>query len=46
LLALYVTDTDLRRERGAAAEAESRHYDWDRINQVVLDTYLRLAKAA
>ncbi len=43
-LADYCTNTALRDAHGRAAEAESRCYDWDAINQAVLDTYLRLVK--
>jgi glycosyltransferase involved in cell wall biosynthesis len=41
-LADYITDPELRARHGAAGERRSLDYDWDRINQVVADTYLRL----
>lgn len=41
-LARYITDPELRARHGAAGERRSLDYDWDRINQVVADTYLRL----
>lgn len=41
-LALYLRDGDLRRQHGAAGEVRSRDFSWDRINQTVVDTYLRL----
>jgi phosphatidylinositol alpha 1,6-mannosyltransferase len=40
----YCENTDLRQRHGAAALAESQNYDWDAINQVVADTYLRLIR--
>lgn len=43
-LQTYCTDAQLRSAHGAAALAESRTYDWDAINQVVADTYLRLIR--
>jgi phosphatidylinositol alpha 1,6-mannosyltransferase len=45
-LADYCTDHMMRLSHGAAALEESRIYDWDRVNQVVLDTYLRLLSPA
>lgn len=44
-LAPYCTDHDLRRAHGGAGEIRARAYDWDAINQVVVDTYLRLGEA-
>jgi len=41
----YVTDADLRRRHGAAGEARSLEFSWDKINQAVADTYLRLVRA-
>ncbi len=38
----YVEQPDLRARHGAAGEARSRDFSWDRINQAVADTYLRL----
>ena len=43
-LQAYVTDPDLRRRHGAAGAARSLDYSWDRINQAVADTYLRLIR--
>ncbi len=40
----YCTNSALRDAHGRAGEAASRHYDWDSVNQAVLDTYLRLAR--
>jgi phosphatidylinositol alpha 1,6-mannosyltransferase len=41
-LAEYCTDPELRKTHGAAGLAASSSYDWDRVNQAVLDAYLRL----
>ena len=41
-LAAYCEDDRLRAAHGAAGEMASRAYDWDTINQAVVDTYLRL----
>lgn len=43
-LQAYVTDAALRARHGAAGEARSREFSWDRINQTVADTYLRLVR--
>ena len=43
-LATYIADPELRARHGAAGEARSRDFSWDRINQVVADTYLRLIR--
>jgi len=40
----YIADPALRAAHGAAGEARSREFSWDRINQVVADTYLRLIR--
>ena len=40
----YVESADLRAAHGAAGEARSRDFSWDRINQSVADTYLRLIR--
>jgi len=40
----YVTDPGLRAAHGAAGEARSLDFSWDRINQTVADTYLRLIR--
>ncbi len=42
-LAAYCTDAGLRRAHGAAGLAESSRYDWDRVNQAVLDIYQQVA---
>ncbi|MEY3703258.1 MAG: hypothetical protein RLZZ561_878 [Pseudomonadota bacterium] len=39
----YCEDADLRKRAGVAGELASRAYDWDIVNQSVLDQYLRLA---
>jgi glycosyltransferase involved in cell wall biosynthesis len=38
----YVETPDLRARHGAAGEARSLEFSWDRINEAVADTYLRL----
>lgn len=43
-LRAYVEDADLRRRHGAAGEERSLEFSWDRINQAVADTYLRLIR--
>ncbi|MCP5380642.1 MAG: glycosyltransferase family 1 protein [Novosphingobium sp.] len=43
-LRAYAEDADLRRAHGQAGEARSLDFDWDRINQSVADTYLRLIR--
>ena len=40
----YVEQPDLRARHGAAGEARSLEFSWDRINQTVADTYLRLIR--
>jgi glycosyltransferase involved in cell wall biosynthesis len=40
----YVVDQKLRREHGEAGAERARHFAWDRINQAVADTYLRLIR--
>jgi len=40
----YVEDPALRARHGAAGERRSQDFGWDRINQVVADTYLRLVR--
>ena len=40
-IAAYVGDRQLAHNHGAEGEKLSRDYDWDKINQVVADTYLR-----
>lgn len=41
-LQTYCEDIKLREEHGLAALAESQKYEWDAINAVVADTYIRL----
>ena len=43
-LQAYCTDAALRAAHGEAALNESLKYDWDAINQVVVDTYVRLIR--
>ena len=43
-LEAYIRDPELRARHGAEGERRSLDYDWDRINQVVADTYLRLIR--
>ena len=43
-LAAYVNDPDLRAAHGENSLVASRAYDWDSINHVVLETYLRLLR--
>lgn len=43
-LKAYVTTPDLRLVHGAAGEARSLDFSWDRINQAVAATYLRLIR--
>jgi len=43
-LLAYVEQPELRAAHGKAGERRSLEFDWDRINQGMLDTYLRLAK--
>ncbi len=40
----YIEDPELRARHGAAGELRSRDFSWDRINQAVADTYLRLIR--
>jgi phosphatidylinositol alpha 1,6-mannosyltransferase len=40
----YITDAELRARHGAAGEVRARDFSWDRINQSVADTYLRLIR--
>lgn len=44
-LAPYCADDALRAQHGAAGEERARAYSWDAINQVMIDTYLRLIAA-
>jgi glycosyltransferase involved in cell wall biosynthesis len=43
-LRAYVVDPALRARHGAAGEARSLDFSWDRINQAVAETYLRLIR--
>lgn len=43
-LRAYVTDAGLRTRHGAAGAARAGEFSWDRINQAVADTYLRLVR--
>lgn len=43
-LAAYANDSPLRAAHGAAGEARAQDFSWDRINQAVADTYLRLIR--
>lgn len=40
----YIADPALRRRHGKAGELRSHDYGWDRINDAVVQTYLRLAR--
>ncbi len=40
----YCEEPELRIAHGAAALLESQKYEWDAINQVVVDTYIRLIR--
>ena len=40
----YIENPALRETHGAAGEARAQEFSWDRINQVVADTYLRLVR--
>lgn len=44
-LAPYCTDPALRAAHGQAGEAKSKLFDWDAINQAVVDTYVRIIAA-
>jgi phosphatidylinositol alpha 1,6-mannosyltransferase len=41
-ISTYCQDESLRLSHGLAGEAASLPYDWDRINQAVVDTYVRV----
>jgi len=43
-IAAYVADPALRAAHGAAGEARSREFAWDRINRSLAETYLRLVR--
>ncbi len=40
----YIEDPALRAAHGSAGEARASEFSWDRINQAVADTYLRLIR--
>jgi phosphatidylinositol alpha 1,6-mannosyltransferase len=40
----YVQQPELRTRHGLAGEARAQDFSWDRINQTVTDTYLRLIR--
>ncbi len=42
-IAAYIADPALRVVHGAQSLARARHFDWDRINDAVIDRYLALA---
>lgn len=44
-IAGYARDPDARRRAGAAGEARARAFDWDAINDTVIDRYLTLLNA-
>jgi glycosyltransferase involved in cell wall biosynthesis len=43
-LRAYLVNPQLRADHGAAGEARSMEFSWDRINQAVASTYLRLIR--
>ncbi|QUL36512.1 glycosyltransferase family 1 protein [Erythrobacter sp. JK5] len=43
-IAPYCTNHDLRARHGAAGAAKAGEYDWEAINRVVADTYVRLVE--
>lgn len=43
-LKAYIEDPVLRRAHGSAGEARACEFSWDRINQAVADTYVRLVR--
>ncbi len=43
-LKAYIEDPALRRAHGSAGEARAAEFSWDKINQAVADTYLRLIR--
>ena len=43
-LKAYIESPALRTAHGAAGEARAREFSWDKINQTVADTYLRLIR--
>lgn len=43
-LKCYIEEPEIRAKHGIAGELRSREFSWDRINQAVADTYLRLIR--
>jgi phosphatidylinositol alpha 1,6-mannosyltransferase len=43
-LRAYLEDPELRRRHGVAGEERASHFSWDRINQSLADTYIRLIR--
>lgn len=43
-LKAYISDHDLRVAHGSAGEIRAQEFSWDRINQAVADTYIRLIR--
>ena len=43
-LRAYIEQPELRASHGVAGEKRALNYSWDRINQAVADTYLRLIR--
>ena len=43
-LQLYCEDADVRRAAGTAGEAASRRYDWDAVNQALVEGYLEVSR--
>ncbi|MBU6207616.1 MAG: glycosyltransferase, partial [Alphaproteobacteria bacterium] len=44
-LARYCTDPNLRARHGAASQEAASRYDWDAVNQALVDKYLRVVAA-
>lgn len=42
-IAAYIAEPELRRAHGEAALAHARQFDWDRINDAVIDRYFALS---
>ena len=40
----YIEQPDLRARHGAAGERRAQEFSWDKINQAVADTYMRLVR--
>jgi glycosyltransferase involved in cell wall biosynthesis len=43
-LKAYIESPDLRVRHGAAGETRAQEFSWDKINQAVAETYLRLIR--